>query len=70
MLIAEGRKKMTSPRDIPVLAGTHHVRLPVSDLERSIAWYSEMLGYEPDFPFMDGERVLGWALKHRPAAPP
>lgn len=54
---------------VPVLAGTHHVRLPVRDVERSVAWYSDLLGYERDFPFNDGERVLGWALKHSAGGP-
>lgn len=46
------------------LCATHHVRLPVSDLERSFRWYSELLGYERDFDFKNGGEVIGWALKH------
>jgi catechol 2,3-dioxygenase-like lactoylglutathione lyase family enzyme len=57
------------PHDVPVLAGTHHVRLPVSNLERSIDWYADLLGYERDFAFKDGDRVLGWALKHAAGGP-
>jgi len=59
----------TAKPDVPILAGTHHVRLPVRDVERSVAWYAELLGYERDFPFKDGERVLGWALKHPAGGP-
>ncbi len=55
--------------NIPTLAGTHHVRLPVKDLEISYQWYAELLGYEQDFPFRDGEHVVGWALKHPAGGP-
>jgi catechol 2,3-dioxygenase-like lactoylglutathione lyase family enzyme len=52
---------MTSKR---ALTGVHHVRLPVSDLARSFAFWGEVLGYERelDFPGPDGPR--GWALRH------
>jgi len=43
----------------------HHVRLPVSDLDRSLQWYGELLGFEKDFPFAQDGIVRGWALKHR-----
>jgi catechol 2,3-dioxygenase-like lactoylglutathione lyase family enzyme len=56
-------------RALPTLCGTHHVRLPVRDIDRSLAWYADLLGYERDFPFKDGERVLGWAIKHPRGGP-
>ena len=31
---------------VPTLAGVHHLKLPVSDLDRSIAWYGRPLGYQ------------------------
>jgi catechol 2,3-dioxygenase-like lactoylglutathione lyase family enzyme len=48
------------------LAGIHHVRLPVSDLERSFAFFSELLGYEREFDFPGGS---GWALRHAGGGP-
>jgi catechol 2,3-dioxygenase-like lactoylglutathione lyase family enzyme len=46
------------------LTGVHHVRLPVSDLARSFAFWGEVLGYERDFDFPGPDGPLGWALKH------
>ena len=30
---------------VPTLAGIHHLKLPVRDLQRSADWYREVLGY-------------------------
>ncbi len=32
--------------DAPVLSGTHHVALTVTDLAASLRWYREVLGFE------------------------
>jgi catechol 2,3-dioxygenase-like lactoylglutathione lyase family enzyme len=47
-----------------VLTGVHHVRLPVSDLARSFAFWGEVLGYEREFDFPGPHEPRGWALKH------
>jgi catechol 2,3-dioxygenase-like lactoylglutathione lyase family enzyme len=31
------------------IRGLHHIGIPVRDLDRSLAWYGELLGLEPDF---------------------
>lgn len=31
------------------LRGVQHIGIPVSNMERSLKWYKEMLGIEPDF---------------------
>ncbi|MEO6339871.1 MAG: VOC family protein [Caulobacteraceae bacterium] len=46
------------------LCGTHHVRLPVADLERSFAFYGGLLGYQRDFDFKAEGKVIAYALKH------
>ncbi|MEU3838432.1 VOC family protein [Streptomyces sp. NPDC028635] len=40
----------------PLLAGIHHVKIPVTDLDRSIAFYSRVFGFtvEIEFPESDG----------------
>jgi catechol 2,3-dioxygenase-like lactoylglutathione lyase family enzyme len=51
------------------LRGIHHVRLPVADLTRSFAFYSQLLGYERDFDFAGEDRPSGWALRHAEGGP-
>lgn len=29
--------------------GIHHIGIPVRSMERSLAWYAELFGFEPDF---------------------
>jgi catechol 2,3-dioxygenase-like lactoylglutathione lyase family enzyme len=40
----------------PALAGLHHLKLPVSDLDASLAWYLRVLGaaHLPQFDHVDG----------------
>ena len=35
-----------SAANAPVLAGIHHLKLPVTDLARSLEWYRSCLGYQ------------------------
>ncbi|MBM7783451.1 VOC family protein [Tenggerimyces flavus] len=41
--------------DAAVFAGLHHIKIPVSDLVRSRAWYEQVLGYHVQFEFPDAE---------------
>ncbi|WP_280485788.1 VOC family protein, partial [Nocardia cyriacigeorgica] len=38
---------------MPDLAGIHHVKIPVSDLPRSVRWYREVFGFRPTMQFAD-----------------
>jgi catechol 2,3-dioxygenase-like lactoylglutathione lyase family enzyme len=54
------------------LLGIHHVRLPVTDLARSFAFFADLFGYERDFDFpgADGtDDPSGWALRHGDGGP-
>jgi len=35
----------------PSFAGFHHVAINVSDVERSVQWYGDVLGFAPLFPY-------------------
>lgn len=62
------------------LAGIHHVKFPVTDLPRSVEWYSRVFGLEVQLEFRDDDDgpVMGvvfepsagvWvALRHNPEA--
>jgi catechol 2,3-dioxygenase-like lactoylglutathione lyase family enzyme len=53
----------------PTLDGVHHLKLPVSDLERSMAWYGEHLGYELQTRFVEQGRLMGVSLAHPNGGP-
>src|SRR2546430_6131949 len=53
-----------STSDAPVLAGVHHLKLPVSDLARSIEWYRSRLGYAVEIEFVEQGTLMGVALNH------
>ena len=55
--------------DVPVLAGVHHVKLPVSDLARSLTWYESRLGYRKSFEFVEQGVVMGLVLQHPRGGP-
>lgn len=45
-----------------MLSGIHHVKLPVSDVARSRAWYERVLGFETLVEFDEDGVVAGVAL--------
>jgi catechol 2,3-dioxygenase-like lactoylglutathione lyase family enzyme len=53
----------------PVLDGIHHLKLPVSDLERSLAWYQDRLGYEIMHEFVEAGVRMGIAMTHPNGGP-
>jgi len=52
-----------------MLVGIHHVKLPVSDVERSRAWYQRVLGFETAIEFVEDGVVSGLALRHDDCQP-
>lgn len=48
------------------LQGMYAVKLPVSDLARSRAWYEEVFGYVPEFEFPDDGGVVRGVAGHLP----
>ena len=55
--------------DAPVLAGIHHLKLPVTDLARSLEWYRSRLGYELQLEFVEQGTPMGYALAHPAGGP-
>jgi catechol 2,3-dioxygenase-like lactoylglutathione lyase family enzyme len=60
---------MSTP-DAPALAGIHHLKLPVTDLDRSREWYLSRLGYQVQMEFVEQGRLMGVALSHPNGGPP
>jgi catechol 2,3-dioxygenase-like lactoylglutathione lyase family enzyme len=54
---------------IPTLAGVHHLKLPVSDLDRSIAWYGQCLGYQVVIEFRSRGQRSGVTMTHPDGGP-
>ncbi|WP_019928526.1 VOC family protein [Nocardia sp. BMG111209] len=54
---------------IPVLAGVHHLKLPVSDLTRSIDWYHSRFGYAVVIEFREQNVLMGVSLRHPAGGP-
>ena len=55
--------------DAPVLAGVHHLKLPVTDLARSLEWYRSRLGYQVRVEFVEQGTLMGVALAHPAGGP-
>ncbi|RDI65058.1 VOC family protein [Nocardia pseudobrasiliensis] len=54
---------------IPTLAGVHHLKLPVSDLARSVDWYRTRLGYTVAVEFHEQGVLMGVGLRHPAGGP-
>lgn len=54
---------------IPTLDGVHHLKLPVTDLTRSIDWYRSRLGYEVVIVFRDRGERTGVSMTHPRGGP-
>jgi catechol 2,3-dioxygenase-like lactoylglutathione lyase family enzyme len=52
-----------SKKPVPVLAGYHHVKLPVRDLAASIRWYASVLGLVVAIEFVEEGVLCGVALR-------
>lgn len=50
--------------DAPALDGIHHLKLPVTDLARSLRWYQERLGYDVMHEFVEDGIPMGIAMTH------
>jgi len=55
--------------DVPVLAGVHHLKLPVSDLTRSAEWYQSRLGYRVTAEFVEQGTLMGYGMAHPAGGP-
>ena len=53
----------------PALEGIHHLKLPVTDVERSLAWYQDRLGYEVLHEFVESGMRMGIAMTHPNGGP-
>jgi catechol 2,3-dioxygenase-like lactoylglutathione lyase family enzyme len=56
--------------DAPALAGIHHLKLPVTSLDRSRDWYLSRLGYQVQMEFVEQGRLMGYGLSHPNGGPP
>jgi catechol 2,3-dioxygenase-like lactoylglutathione lyase family enzyme len=52
-----------------VLAGIHHLKLPVRDVERSVAWYGRTLGYVRFIEFVEQSTLMGVGMRHPGGGP-
>jgi len=59
---------MNTPQ-APALAGVHHLKLPVTDLDLSRDWYLSRLGYQVQIEFVEQGRRMGYGLSHPDGGP-
>jgi catechol 2,3-dioxygenase-like lactoylglutathione lyase family enzyme len=60
---------MTAIAEAPRLAGVHHLKLPVRDLDRSRDWYHSRLGYQVSVEFVERGRLMGLSMRHPNGGP-
>lgn len=53
----------------PLLDGIHHLKLPVTDLEKSLAWYFDRLGYFVMKEFVEDGVLMGVSMSHPNGGP-
>jgi catechol 2,3-dioxygenase-like lactoylglutathione lyase family enzyme len=61
--------KESNVSNAPVLDGIHHLKLPVADLDRSLAWYQDHLGYGLMTEFVEEGTRMGVAMTHTNGGP-
>lgn len=54
---------------IPVLDGIHHIKIPVTDLERARSWYESRLGCQVEIEFVERGILMGIGLAHPSGGP-
>jgi catechol 2,3-dioxygenase-like lactoylglutathione lyase family enzyme len=54
---------------IPTFDGIHHLKLPVTDLARSLTWYQSRLGYRRQLDFVEDGTLMGIAMRHPDGGP-
>jgi catechol 2,3-dioxygenase-like lactoylglutathione lyase family enzyme len=59
----------TPGANAPTLAGIHHLKLPVTDLARSLEWYRSRLGYQVKVEFVEQGTLMGVGLAHPAGGP-
>lgn len=52
-----------------MLDGIHHLKLPVTDLEQSLAWYLDRLGYFVMKEFVEDGVLMGLSMSHPNGGP-
>ena len=55
--------------DVPALDGVHHVKLPVSDIDRARRWYESRLGYQATTEFVEQGALMGLVMTHPNGGP-
>lgn len=53
----------------PTLAGIHNLKLPVTDLARSLEWYRSRLGYQVQIEFVEQGILMGCSMAHPAGGP-